>query len=61
MLVRRREKKRVINCDVVPGKACVKQHRLVVMDIRCRKKKVGKEKEQKDKGLESERTKSERI
>ena len=37
MLVRRRERKRVINCKVIPGEACVKQHRIVVMDIKWKK------------------------
>lgn len=43
MLVRRRERKRMINCTVIPGEACVKQHRIVVMDIKRRKtKELGK-------------------
>ena len=41
ILVRREDKRNVLDCKVILGEACVKQHRLIVMDLilRCKKPK----------------------
>ena len=42
MLVKGHDKRNVINCKVILGEACVKQHRLVVMDLKVKGKKPRK-------------------
>ena len=34
LMVRRKDKSKVVNCKVILGEACVKQHRMLVMDIK---------------------------